>query len=84
MRKNLNLPAVVCGLFFAACSGSSSGDADGFDPSPRYITDEQGRALILHGVNVSNEAKVDPLRLPAIDESDAERIAIRYGFNLVR
>ena len=84
MRKDSILAALFCVLVCAACSGSSSGDADGFDPSPRYITDEQGRALILHGVNVSNEAKVDPLRLPAIDESDAERIAIRYGFNLVR
>ncbi len=46
--------------------------------------DAQGRALILHGVNVSNGSKVDPRRLPNIDASDAERIARRWGFNGVR
>jgi endoglycosylceramidase len=31
---------------------------------PQYITDEQGRALILHGLNVSNSTKFDPERMP--------------------
>jgi hypothetical protein len=34
----------------------------------RYITDERGRALILHGLNVSGSAKWDPERMPGWSE----------------
>lgn len=68
----------------AACSDGAPNGGVGYEPSPRFITDVQGRALILHGVNVSNSSKFDPRRLPNIDASDAERIARRWGFNGVR
>lgn len=78
----MSLAAASLAVLVGACSGSSN--PAGYVPSPGFITDDQGRALILHGVNVSNNAKVDPRRLPNIDSSDAERIARRWGFNAVR
>lgn len=80
-RKSILL-ALLAIVLFAACSDNDS--SSGFAPSKRFITDEQGRALILHGVNVSNSAKMDEQRLPRIDESDAQRIGRHWGFNLVR
>lgn len=61
----------------------------GFGPAPaladaQFITDEQGRALILHGVNLSGSAKGDPLRLPWVDPNDVQRLAEDWGFNLAR
>jgi len=50
----------------------------------QFVTDAQGRALILHGLNVSGSAKDDPLRQPWITRTDAERVQRDWGFNLVR
>jgi len=50
----------------------------------RFITDEQGRALILHGINVTGSAKDDPRRQPWITQADAERLQSDFGFNVVR
>ena len=52
---------------------------------PHYITDAQGRALILHGINTSSSAK-DPAtgHLPWITENDAEQETTQWGFNFVR
>ena len=49
-----------------------------------YITDSQGRALILHGINVSNNAKNDPLRVGTIDKETIFRFSRDFGFNAVR
>lgn len=51
---------------------------------PRFITDEQGRALILHGINVSNSAKDDPQRMPWVEKPDVARLADDFGFNFAR
>lgn len=51
---------------------------------PRYITDDQGRALILHGLNTSSSAKQHPQRLPWVQPEDIEREATQWGFNFVR
>lgn len=50
----------------------------------RYLTDAQGRALILHGVNVSSSAKHSADHQPFIDEAYVERSATDWGFNYVR
>ncbi len=50
----------------------------------QFVTDAQGRALILHGINVTGSAKDDPLRMPWITQADAERVAHDWGFNVVR
>lgn len=52
--------------------------------SPAFIKDQYGRVLILHGLNTSSSAKSHPLRNPWIIESDVEREATEFGFNMVR
>jgi len=49
-----------------------------------FIRDEQGRALLLRGANVSNAAKSDPQRLPFVNRDDVLRISRDFGFNLAR
>jgi endoglycosylceramidase len=49
-----------------------------------YITDERGRALILHGLNVSGDAKWDPERMPWVEREDVERMAHEWGLNFAR
>ncbi|GHC92797.1 hypothetical protein GCM10007079_41440 [Nocardiopsis terrae] len=55
------------------------------DPGPtRYVTDERGRALFLHGFNTSGSAKDDPDRLPWITEDDVQAEYDATGTNFVR
>jgi endoglycosylceramidase len=51
---------------------------------PRFLRDEQGRALILHGANVSGSAKGDPQRLPWVGPDDVSRLARDWGFDFAR
>ena len=61
------------------------GTLAGCDSQPQqYLRDEQGRALVLHGLNVTGSAKDDPRRLPWIEQADAERLSRDWGFNLAR
>jgi len=48
----------------------------------RWIKDQQGRTLLLHGVNVSAAAKVPP-HLPLTDPAHFQRLA-SWGLNAVR
>jgi endoglycosylceramidase len=52
--------------------------------APRFITDSQGRALILHGTNVSSSAKFTPDRLTELGQDEFDRLSRDWGFNLVR
>ncbi|MDT0327983.1 cellulase family glycosylhydrolase [Nocardiopsis lambiniae] len=55
------------------------------DPGPtRYITDDRGRALFLHGFNTSGSAKGDPEHLPWITEDDVRTEYDLMGTNFVR
>ena len=55
------------------------------DPGPtRYITDDRGRALFLHGFNTSGSAKSDPERLPWITEDAVQAEYDLMGTNFVR
>ncbi|WP_017601184.1 cellulase family glycosylhydrolase [Nocardiopsis lucentensis] len=55
------------------------------DPGPtRYLTDDRGRALFLHGFNTSGSAKSDPERLPWITEEAVQREYDLMGTNFVR
>src|SRR5437870_5525125 len=47
----------------------------------QFITDSEGRALVLHGLNVTSSAKDDPLRMPSITRADVERMRREWGFN---
>ncbi|WP_017590666.1 cellulase family glycosylhydrolase [Nocardiopsis ganjiahuensis] len=54
-------------------------------PGPtRYLTDSQGRALFLHGLNTSGSAKSDPDGLPWITEEDVQAEYDAMGTNFVR
>ena len=52
--------------------------------STKYITDNQGRALILHGTNSSGNAKHSAGHIPWIQEKDVEQEVVEWGFNFVR
>lgn len=83
MEMNWKILCVIVGLaLLPACHG---GEAEVGDPvGLPFITDGQGRVLILHGVNVMSSSKSDPLRMPNITEADALRMARDWGFNFVR
>ncbi len=49
-----------------------------------WITDAQGRALILHGANVDGSAKGSPDRMPVQDRATIERMAQDWGWNHAR
>lgn len=72
----------------ACTSGSAASLASIIDCSEpvhqQFITDRDGRALVLHGLNVTGSAKDDPLRMPWISADDAARLARDWGFNLAR
>ncbi len=64
------------------CGSSGSGTASADDP--RFITDNQGRALVLHGANVASSAKTSSDRMPDISEDEIHLLASEWGFNYVR
>lgn len=49
-----------------------------------FITDEQGRALVLHGVNANAAAKGDPLGVGAKTKEEILRLSRDWGFNVAR
>ncbi len=49
-----------------------------------YIVDDQGRVMILHGINVMSASKGAEDRMPPIDESVVQRLSADWGFNLSR
>jgi len=57
--------------------------AFGCEPTRYFLHDEQGRDMILHGINISNAAKSDPLGVGWHTEADYERM-LEWGFNAVR
>lgn len=54
------------------------------DKNRRFITDDQGRILIFHGMNVISAAKSDPLRVGGTTKEDFHRLSNQWGFNAVR
>jgi len=49
-----------------------------------FVRDDDGRVLILRGMNIMSSAKGHPERLPDLEEPDVERYARQWGFNVVR
>lgn len=60
------------------------GKCDAAPTNPRYLTDDNGRSLILHGINVSNAIKSDPTGMGWTEQGDLDRLADDFGFNFVR
>ena len=54
------------------------------DQNRHFITDDNGRILIFHGINVISAAKSDPLRVGGTTQEDFTHIADEWGFNAVR
>lgn len=54
-------------------------------PHQGFVTDEHGRALVLHGTNMSSASKSDPERIPSwAGRDDVLRLSRDWGFNFVR
>jgi len=70
-------------LGVSACSNADSKKQAQREDMP-FIRDDQGRALILHGINVASSAKNDPQRIPVFTRDDALRLSKDWGFNFVR
>ncbi|HJO25852.1 MAG TPA: cellulase family glycosylhydrolase [Planctomycetota bacterium] len=49
----------------------------------RYLVDDQGRELVLHGLNISNAAKSDPRGMAWHKRADYARMG-EWGFNAIR
>lgn len=83
MKRRLLFPAALCALLLLLGLLAAATREDTGGPT-RYITDEQGRALFLHGFNTSGSAKDDPDRLPWITEEDVHAEYDLMGTNFVR
>ena len=70
-------------LLLGTCLLLLSSSCDQPNGRPLYLTDAQGREMVLHGVNVSGAAKSDPLGLAWHTKADYARLA-GWGFNTVR
>jgi len=67
--------------------GGGQGGAPGQEPveaGTYFIHDDDGRVLILRGMNIMSSAKGHPERLPTLEEEDVDRYAHQWGFNVVR
>ena len=96
-RELIGIVACLC-LLSAGCQeplilpelgGSGGGGGEGGmggAPAlrPRFIRDDQGRALILHGLNVANDAKSDPSRVGGTSREFVAHMADAWGFNVAR
>ncbi|MCX3059703.1 cellulase family glycosylhydrolase [Streptomyces beihaiensis] len=74
--------AVAAALLVAVGPERASG-ADGAG-GRRWITDGQGRALVLNGLNTASSAKSAPDGMPWIHSADVAREKRRLGTNFVR
>jgi len=75
------------GGFLVGCGDDGESLVDAPEvPSGRhaaFVTDAEGRALLLRGMNVSGSAKDDPQRMPWVHAEDLVRLR-QWGFNAVR
>ncbi|HVM96195.1 MAG TPA: cellulase family glycosylhydrolase [Candidatus Acidoferrales bacterium] len=88
-RVARRLVLVAALALLAACGNDNEPATPAAGPAipsqhAQFITDAQGRALILHGINVTSSAKDDPQRMPWITQADAVRLQHDFGFNVVR
>lgn len=71
-------------LAVLAAGGVAAATRDEPQQARRYITDDQGRTLILHGFNTASSAKSTPDAMPELTEADVEREYRDMGTNFVR
>ncbi len=88
-RPLLALPPLACASLLTLLVGCAA-DAPPVTPppptapSPVYLFDDDGRALVLHGLNVESAAKSTADHLPTLTREEVTRIARGWGFNFVR
>ncbi len=72
-------------LVLAGCSSSNSEPEEPVEEGTFFMHDDDGRVVILHGMNIMSASKGTPDRLPPnFDEEDVVRYARQWGFNAVR
>lgn len=82
--KRARLLATAAVLVLLAAGGVAAGARQPPGPIGRYVTDDQGRALILHGFNTAGSAKSAPDALPKLTQGDIDREYQDMGTNFVR
>ncbi|WP_157249954.1 cellulase family glycosylhydrolase [Nonomuraea typhae] len=82
--KRLRWVAGAVVLAVLAGGGVAAASRGAPQPAGRYVTDDDGRALILHGFNTASSAKSTPDGLPELSEADVEREYQDMGTNFVR
>ena len=81
-RWLVNLVVLACGVgLLAAVAPGPSGSGPWHE---RFITDGQGRALILYGLNTSSSAKTSPDGMPWIKQADVASEYNQLGTDFVR
>jgi endoglycosylceramidase len=73
----------ICLIISLCLAGSIGCSSKKSEESLGFITDEQGRVLILHGANVGKGAKSAPY-LAQITREQVLRLSADWGFNFVR
>lgn len=48
------------------------------------LQDDQGRVIVLHGTNVDNSSKLDPITFGDISDQELDLMAYRFGFDHAR
>src|SRR4051794_19993969 len=76
--------AVACTVAFGGMGCGDSTMPPASATGPWFITDELGRAIIFHGINVSGSAKDAPDRLPDVTEREIAHMADAWGMNFAR
>jgi endoglycosylceramidase len=64
--------------------GGDAGNQEPVEDGTHFVRDDDGRVVILRGMNIMSSAKGNPERLPDLEEQDVERYARQWGFNVVR
>lgn len=85
-RWLVNLVVLGCAVGLLVAAGPQ-GTTTGTGAGPwheRFITDAQGRALILYGLNTSSSAKNSPDGMPWIKQADVAREYTALGTDFVR
>ena len=85
--RALRLVAFVAVIaLLSACNNgsSSSSPPEPVEDGTYFVRDDDGRVVILRGMNIMSSAKGHPERLPDLQAEDVERYARLWGFNVVR